>query len=155
VAPDDYRAARPAIAPLEQRVGEAMRPPRQPFAYDETQPVVATKTMWQWDDALGQRQPTALPNLPSPISDTDLGPTHLRVAVGPDGAVEHVMVEQSSGGFGASIAKDLDQQAALAAGKIRFKPTDQPGLVWGRLTVFWRYSAKPREEVLPTPPSAP
>ncbi len=155
VVPEDYRAARPAITPLEQRVGEAMRPPRQPFAYDETPPVVATKTTWQWDDALGQRQPTALPDLPSPISDTDLSPTHLRVAIGPGGAVEHVMVEQSSGGFGASIAKDLDQQAALAAGKIRFKPTDQPGLVWGRLTVFWRYSAKPREEVLPTPPSAP
>jgi len=155
VAPEDYRAARPAVRPLEQRVGEAMRPPRQPFAYDEKPPVLATRTMWQWDDTLAQRQPTGLPSLSSPISDTDLSPTQLRVAVGPDGAVEHVMVEQSSGGFGASIAKDLDQQAALAAAKIRFLPADQPGLTWGRVTVFWHYSGKPREEVLPTPPSAP
>jgi len=155
VAPQDYQAARPAITPLEQRVGEAMRPPRQPFTYDETPPAVSTATTWQWDDTLAQRQPTGLPALPSPISDTDLSPTQLRVAVSPDGGVEHVMVEQSSGDFGASAAKDLDQQAALAAAKIRFMPTDQPGLVWGRLTVFWKYSAKPREEVVPTPPSAP
>lgn len=75
------------------------------------------------------------------------------MAVAGDGSVEHVMVEQSSGDLGASAAKDLDQQAVLAAKKIRFQPTDQPGLVWGRLTVFWKYSAKPRDEVVPTPPT--
>jgi TonB family protein len=94
-----------------------------------------------------------VPDLPSPISDTDLSPTVLRVAVDPGGAVEHVMVEQSCGDLGASIAKDLNQQAVMAARKVRFKPTDRPGLVWGRMTVFWRYSAKPREEVVPTPPT--
>lgn len=151
--PEDYRAARPVVSPLEQRVGEAMRPPRQPFFYDETPPAIAPQTAWQWDAALAERQPAGVPDLPSPISDTDLSPTVLRVAVGPGGAVEHVMVEQSSGDLGASIAKDLNQQAVLAARKIRFKPTDQPGLLWGRITVFWRYSAKPREEVVPTPPT--
>ena len=151
--PVNYRAAPLVITPLEQRVGAAMRPPRQPFFYDETPPPVATKTTWQWDDTLGARKPAGLPDLPSPISDTDLSPIQLRVAVGPGGAVEHVLVEQSCGDLGAPIAADLDQQAVLAARKIRFQPTDQPGLVWGRLTVFWRYSAKPREEVLPTPPS--
>jgi hypothetical protein len=151
--PEDYRAARPAVTPLEQRVEEAMRPPRQPFFYDETPPAVATSTFWQWDAALAARQPAGLPDLPSPISDTDLSPTVLSVAVGPGGAVEHVLVEQSCGDLGASIAKDLDQQAVLAARKIRFKPTDQPGLLWGRITVFWNYSAKPREEVVPTPPT--
>ena len=151
--PEYYRAASPVITPLEQRVGEAMRPPRQPFFYDETPPAVATQTAWQWDATLARRQPTGVPDLPSPISDTDLSPTVLRVAVNPSGAVEHVMVEQSSGDLGAPIAKDLNQQAVLAARKVRFTPTDQPGLVWGRITVFWRYSAKPREEVVPTPPS--
>jgi TonB family protein len=151
--PEPYRTASPIITPLEQRVGEAMRPPRQPFFYDETPPAIAAKTTWRWDDALNGRDPTDLPELPAPISDTDLSPTKLRVAVDPGGTVEHVLVEQSCGDLGASSAKDLDQQAVLAARKIRFKPTDQPGLLWGRITVFWHYSAKPREEVVPTPPS--
>jgi hypothetical protein len=151
--PEAYRASRPIVTPLEQQVEEAMRPPRQPFFYDETPPAIAAQTTWGWDDALAARQPSGLPDLPSPTSDTDLNPTVLSVAVGPGGAVEHALVEQSCGGLGASIAKDLDQQAVLAARKIRFKPTDQPGLLWGRITVFWRYSAKPSEEVVPTPPS--
>jgi hypothetical protein len=155
VAPVSYRDAQPVAIPLEQTVGEAMRPPRQPFSYDETPPAIADKTTWQWDNALAARQPTGLPDLPSPISDTDLSPTKLSVAVGPGGAVEHVLVEQSCGDLGASGATDLDQQAVLAARKIRFKPTDQPGLLWGGITVFWHYSAKPREEVVPTPPSGP
>jgi len=151
--PEDYRAAAPIVTPLDQQVEEAMRPPRQPFFYDETPLVIAAKTTWQWDDALAERQPAGLPELPSPISDTDLSPTVLSVAVGPGGAVEHVLVEQSCGDLGATIAKGLDQQAVLAARKIHFKPTDQPGLLWGHITVFWHYSAKPREEVVPTPPS--
>jgi hypothetical protein len=153
--PEDYRATLPTVTPLEQRVEEAMRPPRQPFSYDETPPAIAAKTTWQWDNALASRQPMGLPDLPSPVSDTDLSPTVLRVAVGVDGDVERVLVEQSSGDQGAAIAKDIDHQAVLAARKIRFKPTDQPGVLWGRITVFWRYSAKPREEVVPTPPSVP
>lgn len=154
IVPEDYRAARTAVTPIEQRVGEAMRPPRQPFVYDEKSPAIAGKTTWQWDDALAQRQPAGLPELPSPVSDTDLSPTQLRVAIGPNGEVEHVFIEQGSGDYGASNAVALDQQAATAAGKIRFKPTDQPGLTWGHVTIFWQYSAKPREEVVPTPPSA-
>jgi TonB family protein len=152
-APEDYRTARAAVSPLEQRVCEAMRPPRQPFTYAEPAPVVADKTAWRWDNALAQREPTGLPDLPSPISDTDLSPTVLRVAVNSDGAVEHVFVEQSSGNLGASVAKDLDQQAVQAAKKIRFKSQDQPGLTWGLITVFWHYAAKPREVVVPTPPT--
>jgi hypothetical protein len=143
--PEEYRPVRPTAAPLESRVVETMIPQRQPFAYDESPRAVAAQTTWQWDDALAQRGPSAMSGLPSPISDTDLSPTILRVAVNPAGTVEHVLLEQSSGsGFGASIAK---------ARKIRFQPTDQPSTIWGTITVFWRYSAKPREEVLPTPPA--
>jgi TonB family protein len=151
--PEDYRATPAAVTPLDQQVGEAMRPPRQPFFYDETPPAIATKTTWQWDESLAARQPTGVPDLPSPISDTDLSPTVLSVAVNSSGAVEHVLVEQSSGDLGASIGKDLNQQAVLAARKIRFQPTERSGLLWGKITVFWRYSAKPREEVVPTPPT--
>jgi TonB family protein len=151
--PAAYQAGQSAVSPLEQQVAQAMSPPRQTFVYDETPPAMATKTTWQWDDVLAQRHPAGVPDLPSPVSDTDLSPTKLRIAVDPSGAVEHVLVEQSSGGEGASIAKDLDQQAVLAAKKLRFQPTEQPGLQWGRITIFWRYSAKPREEVVPTPPA--
>jgi hypothetical protein len=151
--PEDYRTSSPVVAPLDQRVEEALSPPRQSFTYDETPLAVAASTTWRWDDALAARQPTGLPDLPSPTSDTDLSPTILRVAIDPTGAVVHALVEQSSGDLGAPIAKDLDQQAVLAARKILFKSTDQPGLTWGRLTVFWHYSAKPREEVVPTPPT--
>ena len=152
-APEDYRAAQPISASLDQRVLEAMRPPRQPFFYDETPPAIAARTTWQWYGILAGRQPAGVPDLPSPISDTDLSPTVLSVGVGSSGAVEHVLVEQSCGDQGAASGTDLDQQAVLAARKIRFKPADKPGLAWGRVTVFWRYSAKPREEVVPTPPS--
>ncbi len=152
--PPDFQFVHPVNPPLEQRVGEALNPPRQPFTYQATAAPIATKTTWVWDNTLAARQPVSVPDLPSPVSDTDLNPTQLTIAVGPSGNVEHVLVEQSSGNLGASMAKDLDQQAVLAARKIRFKFTDQPGLVWGGVTIFWRYSAKPREEVVPTPPSA-
>jgi len=150
-APGDFQFAHPVVTPLEQQVSEAMRPPRQPFVYQETPPPIAAKTTWQWEDALARRQPTGAPDLPSPISDTDLSPTELNVAIDPGGAVEHVMVEQSCGGG----RLDLDQQAVLAARKIRFQSSDQPGLLWGRITVFWHYSPKPPEIVVPTPPSGP
>jgi outer membrane biosynthesis protein TonB len=87
------------------------------------------------------------------VTDTDLSPTKLRLAINERGTVEHVLVEQSCGEEGATIAKDLDQQATTAARKIRFAPVEQPGLQWALVTVFWRYSAKPREEVVPTPPT--
>jgi TonB family protein len=147
--PEGFQFVHPVNPPLDQRAEDAMNPPRQPFTYTENVPVIASKTTWQWDDTFATRQPAALPDLPSPISDTDLGPTQMRLAVNPGGAVEHVLVEQSSGNA------DLDQQAVLAAQKIRFLSTDQSGLIWGRITVFWHYSAKPREEVVPTPPTAP
>ncbi len=154
-APQDYHVAWGVVTPLSERVEAALTPSRQPFSYDETPPAIATKTTCTWDAALAAREPVGMSDLPSPVSDTDLSPTVLQIAVGPTGAVEHVLMEASSGDLGASVAKDLDQQAELAAGKIRFQPTDQPGLVWGRVTIFWNYSAKPREEVVPTPPSAP
>jgi TonB family protein len=151
--PEIYRAAQSAVSPLDQRVALAMTPPRRPFPYDETPPVIAPKTSWQWDDILTQRHPTGVADLPSPVSDTDLSPTKLRIAVDPSGAVQEVLIEQGSGDRGASIAKDLDQQAVLAARKLHFAPMDQPGLQWGRITIFWKYSAQPREEVVPTPPA--
>jgi hypothetical protein len=152
--PDAYHAARPVVTSLEQRVADAMRPSRQPFTYVERKPAVAATTTWQWDSALAARALSAVPDLPSPISDADLTPTVLSVAVAPSGTVEHVLLEQSCGGdLGAPIAKDLNQRAVLAARKIRFQPSDLPDLQWGRITVFWHYSAKPREDVVPTPPS--
>ncbi len=155
--PTDFQFVRPVNPPLEQRVSEALQPTRQPFVYQEPPLKVASKTTWQWDRALAERRPRVLPELPSPLSDTDLNPTHIRLAVDASGTVVTALVEGSPllGPGGGSGRLDLDQLAVLAARKIRFRSVDVPGLTWGRATIFWRYSAKPREEVVPTPPSGP
>jgi TonB family protein len=150
VAADGYRVAQTAAPPVEQSVQTAMTSPRQPFAYEETPPAIAAETTWRWDDALAQRKPLNVPTLPSPVSNTDLAPTQLRIAVNPDGTVEHVLLDQSCG----SDRIDLDQQAILAARKVRFESTGQPGLFWGRVTIFWHYAPEPPEVVVPTPPSS-
>ena len=147
VAAQGYRFIGTALPPLEQAVRAAMVPPRQPFSYDEKPPAIAAGTTWQWDDTLTQRQPLSVPGLPSPVSDTDLAPTLLRLAVNADGTVGHVLVEQSCG----SGRLDLDQQAVLAARKVRFKSTGLPGLLWGRVTIFWHYAPAPQEEIIATP----
>jgi TonB family protein len=138
-----------SLPPLGERVQETLRPDRQPFAYQEQAPPMAKTTTWQWGDALAQRQPASVPGLPEPTSDTDISPTRLRVAVRPDGTVGDVLLEQSS------QVPDLDQQAILAAQKIRFQPVDQPGRQWGFVTIAWYYTPKPREVAPPPAPLAP
>jgi hypothetical protein len=134
------------LSVAEQAQAE-MHPARQSFSYDETPIALPQKTQWQWDPALAARQPAHTPDLPSPISDTDLSPTELRVAVGPGGSVKHVLLEDTC------QKPELDQVAILAAQKLLFRPTDQPGLEWGRITVFWHYTTKPVDVIVPTPPS--
>ena len=154
-APEDFRFAHPILPPLEQRIGEDLHPARQPFVYEATAIPGAGRTTWQMDAALARRQPTSFPMLPSVVSDTELNPTQLRIAVDASGTVEHVLVDQSCDSLGSLTAQGLDQQAVLAARKIHFQSVDQPGVVWGRLTVFWNYAPKPQEDIVPTPPSSP
>ena len=90
-----------------------------------------------------------VPALPSPISDTEINPTRLRVAVAPDGTVSDVLLDETS------KDPELDQQATLAAMKLRFQPTDVPGLAWGLVTIAWYYTPKPREVAPPPAPLAP
>ena len=135
--------------PLPQEVLAEMEPARQPFSYDETPPALAAKTTWEWGPALALRRPNREPDLPSPVSDTDIGPTELRVAVAPNGVVEHVMLEETC------QKPELDQQAILAVRKVLFHSTDQPGLQWGHVTIFWHYTPTPVEVVVPTPTAAP
>jgi TonB family protein len=135
-----------SMAPLDERVEETMHPARQPFAYQEHSRPMAKTTTWQWDDTLGQRSPSGSTDLPSPVSDTEISPTQLRVGVNPDGTVADVLLEESS------RVPELDQQAILAARKIRFQPANSPGLQWGMATISWYYTPKPREVA---PPSAP
>jgi hypothetical protein len=138
----------PAAAPsLQEQLEAALRPPRQPFFYDESAPVVASATTWEWGGALAARQPEGAPPLPSPVSDTDLSPTELQVAVNGEGTVEHVLLEQTC------QDPELDRTAILAAQKIRFKRVEAPGLTWGRITVFWRTLARPQETAEPAPAS--
>ena len=151
--PETYREAKPAASPLEQQVAEAMEPPRVPFVYDETPRSMARQTTWRWDDPLAQRHPAGVLNLPTLISDTNLTPTRLRVAVSPDGYVEHALLEPISDDLSTPVDAATAEQAVAAAQKIRFDPVTTPGLQWGRITIFWNYAAKPREEVVPTPPA--
>ena len=145
----DYPLIQSGEPTLQEQVAADMRPARQPFSYQEEGPAPSAKTMWQWDPVLASRQPVAMPDLPSPVSDTDLNPTELRVAVDAPGTVQHVMLEESC------QKPELDQQAILAARKLRFHPAAQPGLTWGRVTIFWHCTAPPREVVVPTPPTPP
>jgi TonB family protein len=130
-----------APSPAEQAAA-AMLPPRQPFSYAEAPAPPVPATGWEWDAALGGRRPEGMAPLSSPLSDTDLSPTELRVAVDPSGTVSDVLLEQTC------QKPELDQQAILAVRKVRFRPSDLPGLAWGRLTVFWRATAPPT----PPPP---
>jgi hypothetical protein len=140
--------AAPTAAPtLQEQVVSDLHPARQPFSYDETPPVTATRTTWQWDDAFAGRQPAVTPELPSPVSNADLSPTQLRIAVDGDGTVRHVLLEDTCQN------PELDQQAVRAALKLRFGAMPQPGLEWGRVTIFWHTVAPPREVVEPTPSS--
>jgi hypothetical protein len=152
--PETWREARPVAAPLEQRVAEALNPPRQTFVYDQTPVPMLRQSTWQWDDMLAQRHPAGAAGLPSLVSDTDLTPTRLRVAVNADGAVEHALLEPISDDLSTPVDAATAQQAIAAARKIRFDPAATPGVQWGRVTIFWNYTPKPREEVVPTPPAA-
>jgi len=135
---------------LPEQMKADMHPGRQPFAYDESTALPVSKTTdWQWNAALAQRMPIGASTLPTPVSDTDLTPTELRVAVDANGTVQHVLLEESC------QTPDLDQQAILAARKVRFQSAIQSGLEWGQLTIFWHYTSPPRDVVLPTPSTSP
>jgi TonB family protein len=131
-----------APTPSEQAAA-AMLPPRQPFSYAGAPAPPAPATGWQWDAVLAGRQPAGMAALASPVSDTDLSPTELRVAVDSSGAVRNVLLESTC------QKPEFDQQAILAARKVRFHASGRPGLDWGRLTVFWRTTAPPT----PPPPT--
>jgi hypothetical protein len=144
-----------SLPPLAERVEESMQPARQPFTYQEPTPTVVKATTWQWDEALAQRHPANVSALPSPVSDTEINPTRLRIAVDPSGMVTEVMLDGDVLLEKSSQMPDLDRQAILAARKVRFQPTDLPGLQWGFVTVSWYYTPKPREVAPPPAPLAP
>jgi len=138
-----------SLPPLDQRVAAALHPARQPFTYRENPRPMARATTWEWGQALDPRRPTGVPALPSPVSDTEISPTRLRLAVEADGTVSDVILDESSHN------PDLDQQAILAAQKIRFQPVEAPARQWGFATVSWFYTPKPREVAPPPAPLAP
>ncbi len=94
------------------------------------------------------------PPSPQPFPNTEVSPTQLRIAVSPDGTVQSVLVDLLEPPPELAVRRaDLDQLAVDAARKVRFQPTNQPGLVWGQVTIFWHYSAPPKEIIVPTPPT--
>jgi TonB family protein len=134
---------------LAERINDALRPARQPFTYQENPLPMAKATTWQWGDSLAARSPVSVPELPSPVSDTEIAPTRLRVAVTPEGTVSDVLLDESS------QKPELDQEAILAAQKVRFQPVNHPGIAWGFVTIAWYYTPKPQEVAPPPAPLAP
>lgn len=134
---------------LRERVAQALQPERQPFTYHENPPPIVRTTVWQWGGDLATRAPAGVPALPSPVSDMEIGPTRLRVALTPEGTVSDVVLDQTS------QKPELDQQAIYAVQKVRFQPVNQPGIAWGVVTVAWYYTPKPQEVVPPPAPLAP
>ena len=145
-APDLTPASAPLLS-LAQEVTATMNPARQVFTYDEKAPPPPAQTLWQWAPAFAARLPKEVPQLPSPVSDTDVSPSQLQVALAPDGTVEHALLENSSQN------PELDQQAIFTVRRLRFRPAEGQGLTWGQVTVFWHTIAPPAEVVVPTPPS--
>jgi TonB family protein len=138
-----------SLPPLAQRVQASLHPARQPFVYQENAAPLARATTWEWGTALASRRPSSVPALPSPVSDTEINPTRLRLAVEADGTVSDVILDQSS------QVPDLDQQAIMAAQKMRFQPVEAPARQWGFATVSWYYTPKPAELAPPPAPLAP
>jgi TonB family protein len=144
----DFNFLPGATGTVAQRAGEALKPDRAAFTYATAPVHPPAATTWGWDAALAARHPANLAALPSPVSDTDLDPTRLRVAIDPEGTVDHVFIDQSCG------QPELDQLAVLAAGKARLAADPaQQGDLWGDLAVYWHYTPTPREIVVPTPPT--
>src|SRR5579871_2516502 len=137
------------VPSLAERAIAALRPSRQPFAYKAKAAPIARATTWQWDAALRARSPSNMAKLPAPVSDTAIAPTRLRVAITPEGTVSDVLLDDSS------EKPELDQQAILAAQKVRFQPVSGPGLAWGLLTVSWYYTPSPQEAAPAPAPLAP
>jgi outer membrane biosynthesis protein TonB len=61
--------------------------------------------------------------------------TVLRLAVNAKGEVEHVLIESTSG------KSEIDLLGVEAARRLRFLPTAQMPLQWGRVTIFWKFVA--------------
>jgi TonB family protein len=103
---------------------------------DETAEVVSviTQSTLRVEGALEQRGLQARPDLPAVKAETDLRPTRVRLAVGPDGRVRYVTLDRSSG------SDTVDMQALEVAGQLRFEPAsavDPLALTWGVVKFYW------------------
>lgn len=153
-----FELLHPTLDALSSRLQKTLQPARAPFTYQVPPLQMSTQSTWQWNETLAARAPLTTPELPSPVSNTPLTPTQVRLAVDETGTVRYALLEQSCG------KPELDQQALSAAQKIRFQPLppeltlpsaspDSARLAWGTATLFWYSIPTPQEQVLPTPPT--
>ena len=131
-----------------------MTPPRQPFAYDESPPRSPPRRPGSGTTL----SPLGIPRA-QPICRPDFrhGPGADPFARGGQcGRRSPVRLRRSKQRGGTRRVwprKTSISRPCLPPARFVSQPIEKPGLQWGRIDVFWKYAAKPREEVLPTPPS--
>ena len=129
------------LAPLPQRAEEVLAPPPPLFNYRAAlfRPSLPATTV-EWSAALaGRRQGLPAWSLPdAPVNLlAESGVTVLRLAVDARGHVLHAVVDQSSG------RSEIDRLALDGARGLHFAPAPNTRPVWGRATVFWRFTPPP------------
>lgn len=124
---------------LDRRAQASLDPPHPAFHYDmETAASPKMETRLEWTPSLQQRLqlwPVGL-GVQKVNLLNDAGVTVLRLCVGADGIVQHVLVEQSCGN------NATDTVAATALRSAIFAPDAGGKPAWGEVTVFWRFEER-------------
>jgi hypothetical protein len=148
----EYALAEPAssndflssdIAPLSARVEETLRPPLEPFNYPELSFTPSSpETTLGFSDSLQDRVPPGLPHFPHATihSLNEAGVTILSLAIDGRGKASHVLVQQSCG------QTELDLLAIDIIRRALFENSAKNDLVWGTVTVFWRFDPPSKTE---------
>ncbi len=139
------------LAPLPDRASAALVIPHEtPNLSAALTRLPVDHTVVQWGDALASRHPAewSLPTVPVRLlAESDV--TVLRIAVDAEGHVAHALVDESSG------SSDADAVALEGIRRVRFAPAPGTGLLWGRITIFWRFQAAEAPVPAAATPSAP
>lgn len=107
-----------------------------PMAVDVESPPPLSGTTFTVDGPLGNRPVLRRPVLGRPQVDSPLGVTVIGVQVNPEGLVEALWVETSSGDF------QVDRAGLGAVRAMSFRQADGKERQAGRVTIYWDYTEK-------------
>jgi hypothetical protein len=134
---------------LTQMAKDALVLPTEEFHYASPFSVISLpeKTIVEWEGPVGAESGLGW-TLPQAHAEllSETAPTVLRLAVGPEGRVEHVLIEESSGRW------QTDRLAWQKAYELRFpyRP-GKPELLWMRAYILWRFTS-PKDTAPSSPP---